>query len=193
MLDGRDVPESQGEGTKSNSRFECRVCLELATGPVVTPCGHLFCWTCLATWMSKGHNDCPVCKSGVKDDNITPIYTSGDDPADHPKNRPRGRHEAPETPADGSRFQFHVGSGFGFIPFLGFTYVSPSLFAHSDVRRWPSTTSADPGRGEKAQLVQILLVVGYFSHLRNSLRLAPLVICGRILFKTSSSSFFFSL
>lgn len=27
--------------------FECNVCLELASEPVVTLCGHLYCWPCL--------------------------------------------------------------------------------------------------------------------------------------------------
>ena len=30
-----------------NSRFECNICLHQAEQPVVTPCGHLFCWPCL--------------------------------------------------------------------------------------------------------------------------------------------------
>ncbi|GFH30751.1 RING-type domain-containing protein [Haematococcus lacustris] len=27
--------------------FECNICLELASEPVVTLCGHLYCWPCL--------------------------------------------------------------------------------------------------------------------------------------------------
>lgn len=29
------------------SHFECNVCLEVAQEPVVTLCGHLYCWPCL--------------------------------------------------------------------------------------------------------------------------------------------------
>lgn len=29
------------------SLFECNICLELARDPVVTLCGHLYCWPCL--------------------------------------------------------------------------------------------------------------------------------------------------
>jgi E3 ubiquitin-protein ligase RNF5 len=27
--------------------FECNICLEMAKEPIVTLCGHLFCWPCL--------------------------------------------------------------------------------------------------------------------------------------------------
>ncbi|KAL6553108.1 E3 ubiquitin-protein ligase rma3 [Orobanche gracilis] len=27
--------------------FECNICFELAQDPVITLCGHLYCWPCL--------------------------------------------------------------------------------------------------------------------------------------------------
>jgi hypothetical protein len=30
-----------------NEAYECNICLELAKDPVVTLCGHLYCWSCL--------------------------------------------------------------------------------------------------------------------------------------------------
>eukprot|EP00434_Breviolum_minutum_P045925 symbB.v1.2.041286.t1/scaffold8016.1/size8171/1 len=32
--------------------FECNICLEQASEPVVTRCGHLFCWACLHQWLN---------------------------------------------------------------------------------------------------------------------------------------------
>jgi len=47
--------------------LECTICLETPASPVVTFCGHLFCYGCLAEWL-KVHStrrQCPVCKAGV--------------------------------------------------------------------------------------------------------------------------------
>ena len=62
-----------GEG----SVFDCSICLDLAKNPVVTCCGHLFCWPCLYRWLhlrSSQTKACPVCKGEVTDKNIIPIY-----------------------------------------------------------------------------------------------------------------------
>lgn len=76
-LGGKDDIEkgSSGEG----SFFDCNICLDLARDPVVTCCGHLFCWPCLYRWLHV-HSDakeCPVCKGEVTVKNVTPIYGRG--------------------------------------------------------------------------------------------------------------------
>lgn len=61
------------------SFFDCNICLDLASDPVVTCCGHLFCWACLYRWLHI-HSDakeCPVCKGEVTIKNLTPIYGRG--------------------------------------------------------------------------------------------------------------------
>jgi hypothetical protein len=52
--------------------FTCTVCLDTAKEPVVTKCGHLFCWPCLYRWAetyagtgAHGVVACPVCKGGI--------------------------------------------------------------------------------------------------------------------------------
>lgn len=71
------------DGEKNNgdegSFFDCNICLDLAKDPVVTCCGHLFCWPCLYRWLHH-HSDakeCPVCKGEVTTKNVTPIYGRG--------------------------------------------------------------------------------------------------------------------
>jgi hypothetical protein len=37
--------------------FHCKICLEVGQEPVITPCGHLYCWACLlkvTTYLSIG-------------------------------------------------------------------------------------------------------------------------------------------
>eukprot|EP01039_Chlorochromonas_danica_P007409 gene7409-8195_t len=58
--------------------FVCNICLEGVKDrdPVVTQCGHLYCWPCLYRWLNTRHGDgtCPICKAGVTQDNVIPIF-----------------------------------------------------------------------------------------------------------------------
>jgi hypothetical protein len=82
-----------------DSRFSCNICLDSVVEPVVTQCGHLYCWPCLYRWLEPGmypderaslglytHNNnitmnnnssrrvCPVCKSPCSVPTLVPIY-----------------------------------------------------------------------------------------------------------------------
>ena len=43
-----------GEELDAGRLFECHICLELAHDPVVTLCGHLYCWPCLYRRAGRG-------------------------------------------------------------------------------------------------------------------------------------------
>ncbi|XP_057768720.1 uncharacterized protein LOC130988779 [Salvia miltiorrhiza] len=78
----KDGGKSSGD---EGSFFDCNICLDLAKDPVVTCCGHLFCWPCLYRWLHH-HSDakeCPVCKGEVTTKNVTPIYGRGNVVRDH--------------------------------------------------------------------------------------------------------------
>eukprot|EP00980_Cylindrotheca_fusiformis_P013013 scaffold3250_cov105-Cylindrotheca_fusiformis.AAC.3 len=84
-----------------DSRFSCNICLEAVVEPVVTHCGHLYCWPCLYRWLEPGMQPeeraslglapaftfdnsrrvCPVCKSPCSTPSLVPIYVRCEDPA----------------------------------------------------------------------------------------------------------------
>ena len=39
--------EDKGHSDPQSAYFACNICLELAQDPVVTQCGHLYCWPCI--------------------------------------------------------------------------------------------------------------------------------------------------
>lgn len=60
--------------------FSCLICLDTASDPVVTRCGHLYCWACLEPWLAKGHRSCPTCKGTLdrqQAGDIIPLYGKG--------------------------------------------------------------------------------------------------------------------
>ncbi|KAG8046582.1 hypothetical protein GUJ93_ZPchr0008g11535 [Zizania palustris] len=77
--DGSSGDAGRNGNCGCNSSFDCHICLEPAKEPVVTPCGHLFCWSCLYQWLRQhsAHSECPVCKGEVLETNVTPIYVRG--------------------------------------------------------------------------------------------------------------------
>ncbi|KAI4365436.1 hypothetical protein MLD38_021420 [Melastoma candidum] len=75
--EGNDVSMKGIE--KDGSFFDCNICFDLAKDPVVSCCGHLFCWPCLYRWLhvSVDVKECPMCKGEVTVKNVTPIYGRG--------------------------------------------------------------------------------------------------------------------
>ncbi|MBA0666593.1 hypothetical protein Goklo_002988 [Gossypium klotzschianum] len=78
-----DSPGSVSVSDDNPSRsFDCNICLDSVQDPVVTFCGHLFCWPCIYKWLSTGNQDqkqhqCPVCKAEVSDTTLIPLYGRG--------------------------------------------------------------------------------------------------------------------
>ncbi|CAA2997686.1 E3 ubiquitin ligase [Olea europaea subsp. europaea] len=78
-FEGEDLRKKEDDekyNSNGGSFFDCNICLDLAKDPVVTCCGHLFCWPCLYRWLHH-HSDakeCPVCKGEVTLKTVTPIY-----------------------------------------------------------------------------------------------------------------------
>jgi hypothetical protein len=82
----------------ADSRFSCNICFDAVAEPVVTRCGHLYCWPCLFRWLEPGmlpeerqslgmsyvynnnnrdvinRRECPVCKSECSLSSLVPVY-----------------------------------------------------------------------------------------------------------------------
>ncbi|KAK9051600.1 hypothetical protein SSX86_028227 [Deinandra increscens subsp. villosa] len=79
-LDSKNaVNDGGGEADESGGFFDCNICLEMARDPILTCCGHLFCWCCFyqLSYVDSSAKECPVCKGEVTDSSITPIYGNG--------------------------------------------------------------------------------------------------------------------
>ncbi|KAF8411159.1 hypothetical protein HHK36_003702 [Tetracentron sinense] len=69
----------------SNGCFDCNICLDSAQDPVVTLCGHLYCWPCIYKWThlqsaspTQNHQpQCPVCKADVSHTTVVPLFGRG--------------------------------------------------------------------------------------------------------------------
>ncbi|KAI3744984.1 hypothetical protein L1987_58083 [Smallanthus sonchifolius] len=67
--------------------FDCNICLDSVQDPVVTLCGHLYCWPCIYKWINhqnatsetleKKNPRCPVCSCEVSQKTIIPLYGRG--------------------------------------------------------------------------------------------------------------------
>lgn len=47
--------------TRSSSRYECSMCVDCARDASAIPCGHVFCWHCVAGWL-RTNRQCPLCR-----------------------------------------------------------------------------------------------------------------------------------
>lgn len=82
-------------GSLANACFDCSICLDFAVDPVVTLCGHLYCWPCIYKWMQVENTtpqQCPVCKSPLSQNTLVPLYSRG-------STKPRTKTEGLDIPS----------------------------------------------------------------------------------------------
>jgi len=92
--------EEKKEKNGSASDFDCAICFEVAKEPVVTSCGHLFCWPCLYQWLHIhcDYKECPVCKGKVNESNVVPIYGRGSSEASREWKNAEDGHQGLKIP-----------------------------------------------------------------------------------------------
>lgn len=159
-------------GESPNAYFECNICLELAQDPIVTQCGHLYCWPCIYKWLQvyPEVQQCPVCKAGVSEDLVIPLYgrgCNGSDPrrkhvvsADVPC-RPQGLRLPAQGHLEVGGLPAQTGmpiAGFGLMPsLLGFGFqfgVGMGTNLHGE--------PLSPEQQQQAFLSRLLLMLGSF-------------------------------
>ncbi|KAL3845207.1 hypothetical protein ACJIZ3_002610 [Penstemon smallii] len=146
--------------------FECNICFDLAQDPIVTLCGHLYCWPCLYKWLHiHSHSqECPVCKALIVEEKLVPLYGRGKNstdprsksiPAVEIPQRPTGQRPATAPPPDPNANTFaqqEYGFTGGFGPFGNFTLSAafggliPSFF-NIQVHGFPDAGIYGPGPG----------------------------------------------
>ncbi|KAI8143315.1 hypothetical protein BJV82DRAFT_612309 [Fennellomyces sp. T-0311] len=161
---GTTRTESNGGGF-----YECNICFDTATHPVLTLCGHLFCWSCLAQWLNAQSRNptCPVCKAGCGKDKVIPVYGRGreeKDPRNDPSipTRPAGQRPPPlrdpNTP----------GTSFFGQPFRGAMYNAGSnvaisagigLFPLGITLNIPATSNGLHGQGAQSSFLSRLILM----------------------------------
>ncbi|KAA3476398.1 RING finger protein 5-like [Gossypium australe] len=118
---------SSNNGNGDAGNFECNICFELAQDPIVTLCGHLFCWPCLYKWLHihSRSRECPICKALIEEEQLVPLYGRGKSSTDprsksipgvNIPNRPAGQRPETAPPPEPNQFPQN---GFGFMGGLG--------------------------------------------------------------------------
>lgn len=161
--------------------FACSICLDGVKDkdPVVTQCGHLYCWPCLYRWLHTRHGEgtCPVCKASVSQENVIPIFIRGStaDPrsraaagADFIPSRPQAHRPEPSDTQNNNTqngaFNFGYNTQIGGISFASGYGFFPSLFGLQFQSFAPAPTSvASSDADEEEQrkyLSRVLLCLG---------------------------------
>lgn len=141
---------SKSVSENSTGFCECNICLDSARDPVVTLCGHLYCWPCIYKWLhvqtsaleSDKHPKCPVCKSSISNSSLIPLYGRGNPPSSEPESESESRsnselnttHQSdlviPSRPSAPGGSILHLNQPFHPSPFQTQSQPQPQIMNH---------------------------------------------------------------
>lgn len=73
-----ETDDTGGCGDCTSREYMCNICYLSPEEPVVTQCGHLFCWGCIYTWLqsTRGCRFCPTCRARMGIDDVIPVLAA---------------------------------------------------------------------------------------------------------------------
>ena len=72
-----EEPKDAEKSDEEDERWKCSICLEELREPVVTQCGHVFCFPCITEWLRRGQTACPLCHGLIDGNKLIPIHGQG--------------------------------------------------------------------------------------------------------------------